>query len=143
MHQFYCLSNSVLEFAENKDDALQINLTDSKKWHSLFAILRICERTLMKQIYNFKEANVIHVFVAKLLLYKRNLGWGSSTSSQIYQQYKNRMKTYLTIVSTWMLFILGGGVIVFLKSSFFGGLCFKGLYSDRINWENDWIYFFK
>nr|XP_042717488.1 protein ZBED8-like [Chrysemys picta bellii] len=75
LDRFYKLFDSVLEFLENKDDALRANLIDSKNDTAYLTDLfnKFNETNLQLQgdeLNLIKTKTVISAFVAKLLLYK-------------------------------------------------------------------------
>ncbi|XP_034642709.1 SCAN domain-containing protein 3-like [Trachemys scripta elegans] len=81
LDRFYKLFDSVLEFLENKDDALRANLIDSRNdiayLTDLFNKFNETNSQLQGDELNLiRTKTVISAFVAKLLLYKRNLGQG-------------------------------------------------------------------
>ena len=81
LDRFYKLFKSVLQFLENNDDALRVNLTNSGNDIAYLTDLfkKFNETNLQLQgdeLNLIKTKAVISAFVAKLLLYKQNLGRG-------------------------------------------------------------------
>lgn len=105
LDRFYALFDSVLEFLESKDNDLRLNLINSKNdiayMTDLFAKFNETNLKLQSDQLNLiKTKSIISAFVAKLFLYKQNLGRGECSQFPNLSKLRKRDEDCLLIVNT-------------------------------------------
>lgn len=95
LNRFYALFDTVLEFLESKDNGLRHNLINSKNdiayMTDLFGKFNETNLKLQgDQLNLIKTKSVMSAFVAKLLLYKQNLGRGDCSQFPNLSKLQNR-----------------------------------------------------